>query len=228
MFIKKGATNIKEKKELLACLLQYITENKKRKIEQKIVHRTRHLTVVLEEVYQSHNASAILRSAECFGLQDVYVVQNRNRFNAKGAISMGASKWLSVKSYNRIADCCKDLKKRGYKIVATTPHKHSYTLDQLPIDTKCALLFGTEETGLTQEAMNLADEFVTIPMYGFTESFNVSVSVAICVHYLIEKIKNSKIKWELSEKELLDLRLEWARAIIPCAKSLSELFHQLR
>jgi len=219
--------NTKEKEQLLAYFLQYITENKKQKIDRIILNRTRHLTIVLEELYQSHNASAVLRSAECFGVQDVYIVQNRNQFSAKGSVAMGASKWLSSQSYGTMSGCCMALKKAGYRIVATVPHSDAQQLHSFAVDKKFALLFGTEEKGLTQEALQMADEFVTIPMYGFTESFNVSVSVAICLHYLVEKIRASKIKWELSERELLDLRLSWARAIIPCAAALEKKFKEL-
>lgn len=206
--------NKQKKEQLLAYLEQFITQNKKQKMAQAILSRTRHVTMVLEEVYQSHNASAILRSAECFGVQDVHVVQQRNLFKPKGSVAMGAAKWLSVYSHNTIDDCYTRLKEHGYRIVAATPHEHAHTLQELPLDKKFALVFGTEEEGLTPEALQGADEFVAIPMYGFTESFNVSVSVGICLYRVITQLRNLDIPWRLSEQELFELRLQWARAAV--------------
>ncbi len=206
--------NRQKKERLLEYLSQYITDNKKQKIDVVIKNRTRHVTVVLEDVYQSINASAVVRSAECFGVQDLHVVESRNQFRTEQGVAMGASKWLTTQSYGSVGDCYKTLKERGYKIIATTPHEKAYSLLDLPLSHKFALVFGTEEWGLTPKALELADEFVSIPMYGFTESFNVSVSVAICLHHIITKLHASNIPWRLTEDELLDLRLAWARAIV--------------
>jgi len=215
-----------KKQKLLTYLSQYISENKKQKIQEVIVNRTNHLTVVLEEIFQSHNASAAMRSADCFGVQNVHVVQNRNLFNPKQAISMGSTKWISVHSHKKISDCYQKLKQQGYKIVATTVGHEATSLQNLSIDKKTALVFGTEELGLTKQALAGADQFVTIPMYGFTESLNVSVSVAICLHYLTGKLRNSDIPWKLSDDELFELRLEWAKAAVKNSKELQKRFFQ--
>lgn len=205
----------KQKKEqLLEYLLNFVTDNKKQKMDQVIVNRTHHLTVVLEDIYQSHNASAVVRTAECFGLQNVHVIQSRNQFQAKDSVAMGAAKWMNLQTHGDMRLCCEALKKNGYRIVATTPHTKASSLLELPLEKKFALVFGTEDQGLTQEALDLADEFVFIPMYGFTESFNVSVSVGICLHNIITKLHSSNIPWQLTEEEVLDLRLAWARAAV--------------
>jgi len=217
-----------EKKQLLAHLSQFITANKKEKMDKIMMQRTHHVTVVLEDIFQSHNASAVLRSAECFGVQRVHVVQQRNRFCAKRTVAMGAGKWLEIQAHQHISNCIKQLKNDGYRIVATTPHMKAKSLFELPIENKFALLFGTEELGLTDDALSLADEFVTIPMYGFTESFNVSVSVAICLHHLITKLHTFNISWQLSDDQLLDLRLLWARAAVREADAHERLFFAQR
>jgi len=214
----------KKKQELFAYLWQYVTENKKQKIDQVIGNRTNHLTVVLEEIYQSHNASAVMRSAECFGVQNVHVVQNRNEFNPKQAVSMGSTKWLSVHSYTNISDCYKSLKQQGYRIVATTVDPKACLLPELAVDKKTALVFGTEQQGLTEAALAGADQFMTIPMYGFTESFNVSVSVAICLYHLTEKLRKSDIAWKLSDDELFELRLQWVKAAVKNSAQLEKRF----
>ncbi|MCK5632809.1 RNA methyltransferase [bacterium] len=214
------------KKRVLNYLSTFITDNKKEKINKFIVDRTRHVTLVLEDIYQSHNASAVLRSTECFGIQDVHVVQKRNRFDAKQGVTMGASKWLNLYEHESVKDCFAQLKKDGYRIVATTPHEKSCTLQELPLDKKFAFVFGTEETGLTKQALDLADEYVVIPMYGFTESFNVSVSVAICLYHVTTQLRQSSIAWQLTKDEILDLRLQWARAIVRGAQALERRFLQ--
>ncbi|MFC1845570.1 TrmH family RNA methyltransferase [Candidatus Dependentiae bacterium] len=214
----------KQKEQLLAYLLQFVTPNKKEKMEEVIVNRTHHVTPVLEDIYQSHNASAVLRTAECFGVQNVHVVQQRNQFKAKDSVAMGAAKWLHLQAHQSISSCFEQLKKDGYRIIATSPHGKTRSLLELPVDRKFALVFGTEELGLTKTALELADEFVTIPMYGFTESFNISVSVGICLHHIITKLQNLTINWRLTQDELLDLRLTWARAAVRGSDAHERLF----
>lgn len=213
-----------DKSQLLTYLLGFITENKKRKIDQIIKDRTRHVTVVLEDIYQSHNASAALRSAECFGVQDVHIIQKRNKFRAQQGIAMGSSKWLDLVQHKSTESCFEQLKRDGYRIVALTPHERTCTLQELKLDKKLALVFGTEEAGLSAQATALADEFVAIEMYGFTESFNVSVSVSICLNHIMTELHQSFIDWRLSVQEIIDLRLQWSRAIIRGSDALERAF----
>ena len=214
------------KKELLDYLLHFVTEQKKEKIKQVIAQRTNHVTVVLEDVFQQHNASAVVRSAECFGVQDVHIIEKRNQFLPINSVAKGSAKWISFYKYDNTQTCLQTLKKKGYKIVATVPHKKSYALHQLPIEKKTALIFGTEATGLSDEAISLADEFVTIPMYGFTESFNVSVSVAICLYDITQRLRTSDIDWELSKNEILDISLAWAKKIVVNSQLLEKKFFE--
>ncbi|MFZ5953881.1 MAG: TrmH family RNA methyltransferase [Candidatus Dependentiae bacterium] len=202
------------KQQLITYLYSFITPNKQEKIKQIINLRTRHITVVLEDIFQPHNASAILRSVECQGLQDLYLVEHLNMFNPTGGIAKGSSYWLDMHRYKKIEECMKDLKSKGYRIVATTPHHNARYIHELPLDTKCALVFGTEHVGLSSYVLNNADEFVKIPMYGFTESYNVSVSVALCMYEFNARLRNSTIPWQLSYEEQLDVQLQWLRRLI--------------
>ena len=131
---------------------------------------------------------------------------------------MGSSKWLNMYKYNsaedNTIDCFNQLREKGYKIVATTPHEKDVMLDELPLDQKTALVFGTELNGLSDVALENADAYVKIPMYGFTESFNISVSAALSMFHLSEKIRKSDIDWQLSEEEMVDIHLDWAKAVI--------------
>lgn len=210
--------NIENKKELLNYLFEFISENKKTKFRNIIKYRTKYLTVVLEDIFQSHNASAVLRSCDCFGIQDVHIIENRNEYNVNPNVALGSSKWLNLKRYNKdennTLSCFKSLREQGYKIVATSPHKNDCKLEELKTDKKIALVFGTELNGLSDLAIDNADEYVKIPMYGFTESFNISVSAALAIFYISEKIRKSDIQWQLNENEILDTKLIWAKGAI--------------
>ena len=220
--------DIQFKKELIAYLSEYITENKKEKMSAVIKDRTRHVSIVLEDVFQAHNASAVIRSAECFGLQDIHVVEKLNTFTPFLSISKGASKWIDFYRYKRIDHCVKELKQKGYKIVATTPHTKSCFLHELDITEKTALVFGNEAVGISKETLELADEFVTIPMVGFTESFNISVSVAICLYDITQRLRASNADWRLSEQETIDVMLSWARKAVPASEALEKKFLEER
>ncbi len=210
--------DISDKSPLINHLLQYITENKTQKMHEVLQNRTRYITVVLEDLFQSHNASAALRTCDIFGVQDVNVVQAQYQFKAVDTISMGASKWVDVRSHSSITDSIAALKKEGYRIVATTPHLQSYSLPDLPLDQKTALLFGSEQTGLSQEALAQADMFVKIPMFGFVESFNVSVSVALCLYDVINRLHKSEYNWQLSHEEKQDILLRWIKKVSKTAE----------
>lgn len=219
------------KPTLTDFLAQYITDNKKDKIEQALEHRTRHLTVVVEDVYQPHNASAVIRTCDCFGIQELHIIENRNRYNVNPDVALGASKWVDVirhhekKDVSNTPSCIDSLRERGYRIIATTPHRDDVNLAELPLDQKTALLFGNELEGLSEEAIKNADGFMRIPMVGFTESLNLSVSAAICIHFLRHKLEHSEgIYWKLSNEEKEEIRLRWYRSIIKKSEVLEQEF----
>lgn len=206
--------DLSRKKELFDRFAQNLTSQRREKIEKNALQRTRYVTVVLEDIFQAHNTSAALRSCDCFGVQDVHIIEQKHKFNVHESVAKGAAQWLTLKRYNQqevnnTALCFEALKKDGYKIVATTPHKNDLLISELPLTQKVALVFGTEQEGLSQYALEHADLFAKIPMYGFTESFNISVSVAICLYETIERLRCSQIPWQLSEEEILDLQLTW-------------------
>lgn len=207
--------------QLLEFLYNYISENKRTKFESIIQNRTRHLTVVLENIFQPHNASAVLRSCDLFGIQDVHVIENDNQYTVNPQVALGSSKWLNLTKYNEqdqnTIACFDQLRSKGYKIVATTPHTQDQMLDDLDLDQKVALVYGTELEGLSDVAMENADAYVKIPMYGFTESFNISVSAALSIYHLSEKMRKSDIQWQLSENEKNAVKIDWCKQVIKTA-----------
>jgi tRNA (guanosine-2'-O-)-methyltransferase len=202
-----------DKKVLIQHLLQFITENRKNRFDEVMQHRTNHLQIVVEDLYQAHNASAVLRSCDCFGVQYVHFIENKNAMKVNNEIALGAESWVSIIKHNSAENntrtCLQKLKDQGFRIVATTPHTNDVTIDKLPVDKKIALVFGTEIDGITKDVEEMADEFVKIPMYGFTESFNISVSAALCMYELTTRIRKTVSDYHLSEEEKIDIYLDW-------------------
>jgi len=216
------------RKELTEHLEAFLTDERKLLLQKVLKNRTRHITVVIEDLYQTQNISAVLRSCECVGIQDVHIVEGENDFQIHKAIAMGADKWLTIKHYqkknNPMLTCINELKLKGYAIAATLPDDNSCFLDELPLEKPTAFLFGTELTGLSQEAIAAADKTVKIPMHGFTNSFNISNAVAIIVSNCIEKLRKSSINWQLTEAEKDELLFEWVQKSINKPELLIERF----
>lgn len=204
----------KEKLDLLAYLEEFITENRKNGFERVLENRTNHLTIAMEDVYQLHNTSAVMRSCEVFGIQQLHVIEQRFAKTIDKEIALGAEKWVDINRHISVQDCIDDLKASGYQIIATTPHNDSCMLDEFDITKKSALFFGTEKLGLSKEVMEQADGFLKIPMVGFTESLNISVSAAIVIQDLTNRLRKSGINWKLTEEEKLDKKIDWTRKSI--------------
>ena len=172
--------------------------------------------MALENVYQPHNASAVLRTCDCFGIQDVHIVENSNKYQVNPDVTLGSDKWLNIARYNEnennTIQALNKIREKGYRIIATVPDKDAVFPENVDlIKGKAAFFFGTELSGLSREAISNADEFVKIPMYGFTESFNISVSAAIILYEITNKLRKSAIKWELEDEELLDIKIQWIK-----------------
>ena len=220
--------NKNTKEKLCEFLFTFLTEERKTLFENVLRYRTKHLTVVLENIFQPHNASAVMRSCDLTGVQDVHIIEKNNKYVENPQVAMGSTKWLNIIKYNEEENntltAINNLKSQGYKIIATTPHQNSNSPFDLPLEDKTALIFGTELTGLSQEALNVADDYMRLPQYGFTESYNISVSVALSLFTLVERLHNSNISWQLSPNEILDIKLEWAKRTIKRSDLIIEEF----
>lgn len=205
---------------LLEHLGQFLTGHRQGVMRSVLAFRTRHLCVVLEDLYQPHNASAVLRSCDCYGVQDVHILERRYRFEVKKTISLGAAQWLTLHRYRlqpeeSSAPCLEALRRRGYQIVATTLRPGSRPIDTLDVARPVALCFGTEEEGLSDAAHDAADAHVHLPMYGFTQSFNISVTVALCLQILTQRIRACGADRGLSDEERQEILLGWTLASVP-------------
>lgn len=218
-----------QKQQLIASLSTVINEQRQLLLQQILAKRTRYLTIVLEDIYQAQNTSAVIRTAECLGLQELHVIESKNEYQLNRAVVKGASKWIEINRYKQqgkdnTTGCLQKLKRRGYKIVAMTLQIGSIDLNELALDQKLVLCFGSEEPGLTETALELADEYVKIPMCGFTQSFNLSVSVAISLHHLTTRLRDSKFNWQLNEEDKIDLYIDWLSKSTPTGKVLLDKF----
>ncbi|MFM6934071.1 MAG: TrmH family RNA methyltransferase [Flavobacteriales bacterium] len=219
---------VTEDQFVLAEFYEIITPNKISLFDRIAAERTRHLTVALENIFQEHNASAVMRSCDCFGIQDLHVIEKDNQYQIQRDIALGSGRWVDMHNYSDEVGptemCIAQLKEKGYQIVATTPHTNAYTVHDLPIDKPLAFFFGTERKGLSEEMMQAADMHVRIPMYGFTESFNISVSVAILLQTIRQRLELSNKSWKLTEEEQIALKIQWCEKILKGGEALHSEF----
>ena len=212
-------------------LKDFITNERWDTFTEKIENRTKYITLILEDIFHEHNISACMRSADCFGIQDVHIIENSHIFKDNTEISMGASKWLTLTRHNNKKNntihTIHNLKTQGYQILAASPHNSNIDLfDNSLISGKTAILFGSELNGCSKEAIKLADKIVKIPMYGFTESFNISVAVALTLQQLIYKLRNSNIKWKLDDNEKNIVILNWLRNSIKSSEIIEKKYEK--
>jgi tRNA (guanosine-2'-O-)-methyltransferase len=222
------------KKELLNYLSAVVNPERLSLFNRIIENRTNYITVVLEDIFQAQNASAVLRSCDCLGIQNVHVIENRNEFQVDTEVTMGSSKWLTLNRYskekNNSLETIQHLKSAGYRIVATTPHSNDVELPDFDVSKgKIALVFGSELPGISEVILKEADEFLKIPMFGFTESYNISVSAAIILYHLTEKMRNSQtINWQLTEDEKTEILLQWIRNSVKKSALIEKRFWEER
>lgn len=199
-------------------------------MEEKLDQRTRYMTVVLEDVYQPQNASAVVRTSECLGIQDVHIIENHTDYQVNKYVLRGSHQWMNVVRYRKkgednAAACINTLRENGYRIYVTDPDPTATPIDQLDMTAgKIALVFGNELRGASHTVLAQADGKVTIPMYGFTESFNLSVSVAICLHSLLSRLRQTDVDYALTADERDALKLMWYRKIIRNAPMVEKRF----
>lgn len=197
-----------------------MTESRKQVLKDTLELRTKYVTLVAEHFIDEHNIHASIRSSECFGLQEFHNIPEEGvQLKKNRSVNRGAFHWTHVYDYEEgkrsTEECIANLKARGYKIYASSSHiETSFTPQNIPIDQPLAIVLGKEMTGISQETIDMCDGVITIPMYGFTESFNVSVAASLIIQPIIARIHESDYNWKMTEKEKSDLYYEWAWATI--------------
>lgn len=217
-------------KKLLTYLEGYLTEKRKQTFKDVLEKRTRHFTVVLEDIYQAHNASAVVRTCDIFGVQDIHAIENKYTNKVSRHVAKGSQKWLNITRYQEDGDntkvCLHHLKSEGYQIIGTTPHNDSCMLQDFDVTKKSAFVFGVEAEGISDYVKENADGFLKIPMVGFTESLNISVAAAIILQDVTTRLRNTNIDWQLSTKEKEVLYFDWVQKTIKNVDKIKEYYYQ--
>ncbi|PQJ23287.1 RNA methyltransferase [Tenacibaculum sp. SG-28] len=204
--------------ELLKYLEGYLTDKRKALFHKVLSNRTKHFTVVLEDIYQAHNASAVIRTCDIFGIQDLYTIENKYTNKVSRHVAKGSQKWLTINRFNADGNntkrCLHTLKESGYQIIGTTPHNDSCLIQDFDVTKKSAFVFGVEKEGISDYVKQHADGFLKIPMVGFTESLNISVAAAIILQEVTNKMRQFDISWQLTTEEKEVLYYDWVKKTI--------------
>ena len=213
--------------KIISILRPFVSDHKQQLVEEISKKRTRHITLVFEDIDKPHNISAVLRTAECMGIQDLHFIRNRNTYQVNPVITKGAAKWLTLHHHKdaasgseNIQEAYDHLRRKGYKIYATSLGEGAISSEELDVSEKTAIVFGTEGTGISKEAAELADGLIQVPMRGFTESYNLSVTAAILLNTLL---RNDSGDWSLSEEERQEVMADWYKQIVRGADKILEL-----
>lgn len=219
-------------------LRRFVSERRWERMQHVLDRRSRYISVAVEDIFQPHNGSAVLRSCDAFGVQDVHIIENRNRYRVNPGVELGTAQWLSLFRYRAAGDSTADttttttaatteavsaLKAAGYRIVATSPHRENFDLESLPLTTgPMAIFFGTEKEGLSETLLAAADEYLRIPMRGFVESLNISVSAAICLNKLGDRLRTEITDWQLAPRDRRIILNRWLHGTVKNARLILE------
>lgn len=220
-----------DKIKYLEYLESYLTPRRKALFDKVLSCRTRHFTLVAEDTYKNHNASALIRTCDCFGIQDLHIIEEQNQYRVAKGMTQGSEKWVDLHIYNQqennIQPCIDRLRADGFAIVSTTPHANDQFVADYDIRQKTAFFFGRERTGLSPDILEQSDAFLKIPMFGFTESYNISVSAALLLQSVIQRLHEcSDVKWQLSDEEKIDLKIAWCIKTIQNGEKIAQRYQQ--
>lgn len=220
-------------KEELEFIQSFMSENRKAVIEKVLEQRTKHFTVVVEDIYRPQNASAVVRTCDVFGIQEMYATQRLHELTISSHVAKGSDQWVDIEVFKKentdnTQVAIDEMRRKGYQIVATSPHYGSTNPSDFDITKPSAIFFGAEKEGLSKNIIDQADAFIKIPMYGFTESLNISVSAAIILQTLVEKLRRSDVNWKLTEEEKLLLTFDWSKKSVKNPEKLLKRFHEER
>jgi tRNA (guanosine-2'-O-)-methyltransferase len=212
--------DIDSKRSFYKTLSEALTDNKRALFKEKVGYRTRHFSLALEDMMKSQNASALMRTADAFGVHRIDVYDKQERFNVSSGISKGVEKWLDVNFFNTYNEGHTEvwgekLKSTGRKLYVTALDPSAKPLHEIDASIPATILFGNEQEGASSEIQSMADELIYIPMKGFVESFNVSVSCGIVLHHLTLGMQQAGIPRGLSEEDELDTLINWALRTVP-------------
>jgi tRNA (guanosine-2'-O-)-methyltransferase len=182
------------------------------KIDHALTHRQPGLTVVLENIHDSHNVNAILRSCDAVGVMKVHLLYTIESFpKLELSAARGADKWLEYEKHSSVEECFATLRADGFQILATKLEPSAKSLYDFDLAQKTALVLGNEHRGISEDVVRLADSLLYLPMLGMAESLNVSVATAVCLFEAFRQrtVNGLYAEPQLSPEALRSKRLEW-------------------
>ena len=213
--------SLEECRERVEYLSSFLLESRIGTLTRALDKRTDYITVLTENMFHAQNASAIVRHCEAFGVQNIHTVEELCPFLPTLNIALGTDKWIDIHRHATTAEAVKALRADGYRIVATTPHHKSCTPETFDVKKgKFVLVFGTEKTGVSEEILAEADDYLQIPMCGMVDSLNVSASAAILIYMLSERMRAECEGWQLNEERKLRTLYDWYRYAVKDSEAL--------
>lgn len=192
---------------VLRILDPFVSDERRQRFDEVIAGRTKTVVAVVEGAVNMGNVSAVMRTAEGLGYQELHLVTGTTRFKNSRRTSTGAEKWLDVYHWQSPTDCASALKRNGYSIVAAHLDATAKSIDRFDFTKRTALVFGNERDGISSEMLSLADERCILPMAGFAQSYNISVAAAIALyHSYTDRVRRLGRHGDLSHTEALRLR----------------------
>ena len=199
----------------------FILEQRYEVLCRALEERTRYITVCTENTFHPQNASALVRSCEAFGIQDMHTIESVCKFSPTVRIVRGTDKWIDIRRHDSSTELITSLRGQGYRIIATSPHADDTTPESFDVGAgPFALFFGTEHEGISPEVKDNADGFIKIPMYGMVESLNVSASAAILLYTLVTRMRASGVSFRLTERERDEIMFNWLRGSVRDADNI--------
>ena len=223
MMMTNTANNltVEQCRKQIEYLAEFMQPERLATLRRAIDSRPKYMTLLAENMFHPQNASALVRHCEAFGVQSMHTVQTLCKFNPNVDIVRGTDKWIDIYHHRSTAEALAHLKSEGYRIVATTPHRESCTPESFDVTKgKFAIVMGTEKTGISDEVMAAADEFLRIPMCGMVESLNVSACAAIIVYMLSERMRHEVEDWKMTEEEQIRTLHHWLVDTVKDAEAL--------
>lgn len=207
-------------------LSAFVTEERMETLRRKVADRTRYITICAENTFHPQNASALVRTAEAFGVQDIHTIEELCRFKPNVRIVRGTDKWVDIRRHRTTPEAIAELKRNGYRIVATMPHDNGHTPLNFDVEAgRMALIFGTEHAGVSPEIAEAADDYIQIPMCGMVESLNVSASASILLYNLTSLIRgNPAVEWQLTPHEQSETLFLWLASSIKDSRNILSRF----
>ena len=199
-----------------------LTAERLARIDSVLAARLTSVVPIVEDTYDPHNAAAAIRTTDAVGLCELHVVEPDARFSASHGVTRGAHKWIDMHRHHNMTDCVTELRARGFRVYSTAMSA-PLTIDDVPVDRPVAVAFGNEHAGLTPEAVTVCEGAVSVPMFGFVESLNLSVTVALAMTTLAKRRRaHIGAIGDLPEDRRARLRARWIALKIRAATGIVE------